>query len=58
MWTLLKKEIVFVDKKDLAYIVIICILSFLLIREFNNNITLPQDVQQDNFTETLPKMGQ
>ena len=46
------------DKKDLFYIVIICILSFLLIREFNNNIILPQDVQQDNFTETLPKMGQ
>lgn len=46
------------DKKDLAYIVIIFILSFLLIREFNNNVILNQDVQQDNFTETLPKMGQ
>lgn len=46
------------DKKDLAYIVIICILSFLLIREFNNNVISNQDIQQDNFTETLPKMGQ
>lgn len=47
------------DKKDLVYIFIIGVLGFLLIREFNDNITLPQqDIQQENFTETLPKMGQ
>lgn len=47
------------DKKDLIYIFIIGILVFLLIREFNNNVILQQqDLQQDNFTETLPKMGQ
>lgn len=46
-------------KKDLIYIFVIGILGFLLIREFNDNVTLPQlDTQQENFTETLPKMGQ
>lgn len=47
------------DKKDLIYILVIGILGFLLVREFNDNIILPQqDTQQENFTETLPKMGQ
>lgn len=47
------------DKKDLIYIVVILILSFLLVREFNKDITIQkQDEQQEIFLDTLPKMGQ
>lgn len=44
------------DKKDIVYLVIIFILSSLLVFQYSR---LPQqDLPQQDFTETLPKMGQ
>jgi preprotein translocase subunit SecG len=46
-------------KKEMFYLAIIFVLSTLLLLSYTSNYNLEhQDKQQDNFTQTLPKMGQ